>query len=174
MSWHIIDPATSVEEWWEFEGTFVCVAHNLFSLILKLVGVVAVVTAVRQWELLAVIYWSQPLVLCSTLSALIANHSKLLQICSIKNVFSFSFSVKEYFSSSRDVECSFVSTYPLADCLNLGAYILFWLGFLFCGLVRVMWKSPQGSPYPERKAGYLSEKRSKQCCDAGCRKETLS
>lgn len=40
----------------KFEGTFVTVAQNLISLILKVVGVAAVVNAIRQWELLAIIY----------------------------------------------------------------------------------------------------------------------
>lgn len=40
----------------KFEGTFVTVAQNLISFILKVVGVAAVVNAIRQWELLAIIY----------------------------------------------------------------------------------------------------------------------
>lgn len=39
----------------KFEGTFVTVAQNLISFILKVVGVVAVVNAIRQRELLAII-----------------------------------------------------------------------------------------------------------------------
>lgn len=39
----------------KFEGAFVTVAQNLISFILKAVGVVAVVNATRQQELLAII-----------------------------------------------------------------------------------------------------------------------
>lgn len=45
-----------VEKVKKFEGTSVTAAQNLIAFILKVVGVVAVVSAIRQWELVAVIY----------------------------------------------------------------------------------------------------------------------
>lgn len=91
-------------------------------------------------------------------SAKMANNSKQLQICSIIAVFSLGLLVKGYLYLAEMIDVAlFQHFYWLSKfgCL----YNLFWLGFfLFCGLVGVMWKSPQSRSYPNWKAGCCSER----------------